>query len=147
MNALLSLLQSIQLHSQQLLDCLKLEKQSLDNNQIEQLSEIAEQKQVLIDQLQKLDKQRSASCAEKDFNTFITDSNNPALTDQWNITRKTISDCQQQNEVNGRLLKKRSEINQDILTILTGRNQQADQTYDAQGSQTNSASLLNGIKA
>lgn len=147
MTALLSLLQNIQNHSQQLLDCLKQEKQSLDNDQLEQLNEISAQKQVLINQLNKLDQQRTANCPDKDFNSFIANSNNSLLINQWDLTLKVISNCQHQNEINGRLLNKRSEINKDILTILTGRNQQADKTYDAQGNQTSNTSLLNGIKA
>lgn len=147
MNALLSLLQHIQKHSQLLLNCLDQEKQSLDNNQLEQLNEISAQKQDLVNQLQELDQQRSEHCPENDFNTFIANTNNQALINQWDATRKIIVSCQQQNEINGRLLIKRSEINKDILTILTGRNQAADQTYDAQGSQVKNTSLLNGIKA
>jgi len=147
MTALLSLLINIQQHSQQLSDCLKLEKLALDNNQLENLNEISSQKQSLLKQLEQLDKQRTASSPDKNFNEFIANSNNQTLIHQWQTTLESIASCQQQNEINGRLLNKRSQINQDILSILTGRSQQADETYNAQGSQTNKASLLNGIKA
>jgi len=147
MTALLSLLINIQQHSQQLFDCLKLEKLALDNNQLEKLNEISSQKQALLKQLEQLDKQRAASSADKNFNEFIANSNNQALIHQWQTTRQSIAACQQQNEINGRLLNKRSQINQDILSILTGRSQQADETYNAQGNQTSNASLLSGIKA
>jgi len=147
MTDLPSLLQNIQNFSQQLLDCLKLEKQMLDNNQLQELTEISNQKQTLLEQLNQLDKLRAATAAGKNFNAFITDSKNQPLIKQWNSTRKIIAACQQQNEINGRLLHKRSLINQDILCILSGRDQQADETYNAHGNQVGSASLFNGIKA
>lgn len=147
MTALLSLLQNIQQQSQQLLDCLQQEKLALKNNQLEELSEISNQKLALLDQLEQLDKQRSASSANENFNDFVANSNNTGLISQWDVCRKTIAECQKQNEINGRLINKRSQMNQDILSILSGRKQQADETYNAKGNQTNNASLLNGIKA
>jgi len=147
MTDLLSLLQNIQNLSQQLLDCLLLEKQALDNNQLQELTEISNQKQTLLEQLDQLDKRRAANTTDKNFNTFIANSKNQPLIKQWNATRKLIAACQQQNEINGRLLNRRSMVNQDILSILSGRNQQADETYNAHGNQVGNASLFNGIKA
>lgn len=72
MNTLLSLLLSIQQHSQQLLDCLMLEKQALDNEQLERLNKLAGQKQALIDQLQDLDQQRAAISGKENFNQYIS---------------------------------------------------------------------------
>jgi flagellar biosynthesis protein FlgN len=147
MTALLSLLQKIQLHSQQLLDCLKQEKLVLDGNQLDKLNDISSNKQILLDQLEQLDKQRAANSTNENFNNFIARSNDKTLIHQWQLTRQSIIDCQQQNEINGRLLNKCSQINHDILSIFSGRNQQADETYDATGNQTGNASLFNGVKA
>jgi len=147
MTALLSLLKNIQQHSQQLIDCLKQEKLALNENHLDKLNEISSEKQLLLDQLSQLDKQRAASSANENFNEFITNSNNQPLIKQWDLTRQTISECQQLNEINGRLINKRSQINQDILSILSGRNEQADETYNAKGSQSNQGSLLGGVKA
>lgn len=147
MTALLSLLASIQQYSQQLHDCLIQEKQALDANQYEHLCELASEKQSLVDQLQALDKQRVANSPDADFNDFIANSNDPSLIKQWEHTQKIIRLCQQQNEVNGRLLYKRNKINQETIAILSGRDKQTAQTYDAQGGQINSSSMLDGIKA
>ena len=147
MTALLSLLQNIQQHSQKLLDLLAQEKLALDNDQLERLNEISNQKQSLLTQLNQLDKQRAASSTDKNFNDFIANSNNQALINQWKVTRKVIAECQQQNVINGRLIHKRSQINKDILSILSGRSEQDCETYNAQGNQAASASLLGGIKA
>lgn len=147
MTALLSLLKSIQQHSQQLNDCLQLEKKALDANQYERLCELAIEKQSLLDQLQALDGQRATSVSDKDFNTFIANSNDQTLISQWGRTREIIRLCQQQNEVNGRLLYKRNKLNQETIAILSGRDKQTAQTYNAQGGQSNSNSMLDGIKA
>ncbi|VAW63648.1 hypothetical protein MNBD_GAMMA08-733 [hydrothermal vent metagenome] len=147
MTALLSLLQNIQQHSQQLLDFLNQEKRALNNNELQNLNEIAMQKQAIVDQLNQLDKQRESYSSSKNFNQFIKNSNDKSLIKQWDITRNAIASCQKQNEINGRLLNKRSKINQDILTIMTGRDQPADETYNAAGNQTHGTSLLSGIKA
>lgn len=147
MTALLSLLKNIQQHSQQLVNCLKQEKLALNKNQLEKLNEISSEKQVLLDQLNQLDKQRAANSTNENFNDFIANSNNQPLIEQWDLTRQSITECQQLNEINGRLINKRSQINQDILSILSGRNEQADETYNSKGSQSSNASLLGGIKA
>jgi len=147
MTALLSLLKSIQQHSQQLLQSLRQEKQALDNNQYEQLNQLALQKQATLEQLQELDRQRAAYAADKDFNQYIAESRNPALSRQWETTRQAIRECQQQNEINGRLLSKRAQFNQDILAILSGRNETVTPLYNAQGNPDNHASLLGSIKA
>jgi len=147
MSTLLSLLQNIQQQNQQLLDCLIREKKSLDKNQLEELVDISNQKQILLEQLNELDKQRAANSCDKNFDAFIIKSNDQQLKAQWKTTRKSIIACQQQNEINGRLINKRSLMNQDILSILSGRNQQSDNTYNAKGNQTSKSSLFNGIKA
>jgi len=147
MTTLLALLQNIQQLCQQLLNCLEQEKSALDTNQADNLLTLSSQKQTLVDQLTLLDKQRMSFSTHKNFDSFIADSNNQKLIAQWNFSRESIAACQQQNEINGRLLNKRSQINQEILSIFSGQPQQRDETYNAQGNQTNRSSLFNGIKA
>lgn len=147
MTALLSLLENIQQKSQQLIECLQQEKLALDNSQYEQLCEIAINKEALVETLQTLDKERSALCPEKNFNQYIADSENQPLIKLWQVTRQLIAECQQQNEINGRLLNRQNTINQETMSILSGRDQNSSQTYNAQGSQANNNSLLGGIKA
>ncbi len=147
MTALLSLLQNIQQQSTLLLNCLKQEKLALNDNQLEKLTEISTQKLTLLEKLDQLDKQRIASSPDKNFNDFINSSKNSTLIKQWQETRQCIAKCQQQNEINGRLINKRSQINMDTLSIITGRGKREETTYNAQGNQSSQASLFNGIKA
>lgn len=146
MTTLLSLLQLIEKHSQQLHECLLQEKQALEASQYERLCELSTEKQTLVDQLQGLDSQREAFAPDEGFNTYIENSANSSLIGQWDKTREVIRLCQQQNEVNGRLLFKRNKLNQETLAILSGRDKPASQTYNAQGGQAQNNSLLTGIK-
>lgn len=147
MTHLLSLLQSIQQHSQQLKACLEQEKQALDDQQYDQLILISEKKQVLLEQLTDLETQRANLSPGVQFNEFIASSGNTTLIRQWNNTRGIIARCQQQNAINGRLLNRQQQVNQDLISLLSGRKRQTEQTYNAQGSQGSSTSLLGDIKA
>jgi len=159
---MLSLLQSIDKHSRELLKHLKQEKQTLDNQDFEQLKQLANNKQTLLDKLQLLDAQRDKKfssllqqshksekkTSDENFNSYITSTHNTALINQWAATRKSIAECQQQNEVNGRILRKQGRLNLEMLSILTGANQQhSAQTYTADGVQPGSSSLFNGVEA
>ena len=147
MNTLLSLLQTIEQHSQTLLDCLKLEKKALEKNEFKQLNELTNKKQGMLDLLQQLDKQRATHSNGDDFNAYIANSKNQALITQWDKSRKLLTQCQQRNEVNGRLLNRYSQMNHDLLSMLTGNNQQSAQTYNAQGNQNTNTSLFDGVSA
>jgi len=147
METLLSLLKSIQQDSQLLLDCLKQEKQLLDSHQLDKLATVSSKKQQLIIQLNQLDSQRKNYSTNADFNHFITLSKNAELISQWKVSRKIISACQKQNNINGKIIQRHGRINQDILSIITGQSLAEDKTYNAQGTQTRSNSLLNEIKA
>jgi len=146
MTSLLSLLQLIEKHSLQLHECLLQEKQALDASQYEWLCELSTEKQSLVEQLQGLDQQREAFAPGEDFNTYIASSAEPALISQWDKSREVIRLCQQQNEVNGRLLFKRNQLNLETLAILSGRDKPSSQTYNAQGGQAQNNSMLTGIK-
>ncbi len=145
---LLSLLKNIQQQSLELLEQLKQEKQALDDNQTEKLRDISTQKQRQLEQLQALEHQRTGYISSNtDFNQLIASSKNQALIKQWSETRGAIKNCQQQNEINGRILHKQGQMNLDILSILTGHSQHSEQTYSSNGSQSRSSSLFDGIKA
>ncbi len=147
MKNLLSLLSKIQIHSQLLLDCLNLEKQALDTNTLDGLNDIAEKKTILFKELESLNKQRKENSSDKDFNQYLLNTKDQKLINQWSICEKIISACKKQNEINGRIINRYSQSNQDVLSIITGRKQSKDDTYNSQGNQTRNTSLLNDIKA
>jgi len=147
MNALLSLVTSIHTQSKLLLDSLTQEKLALDNKSFEELTELAPKKQHIIDQLNSLEQQCAAQCPDKNIDAFIKSSNSSPLKSVWENTQALLKNCKQQNEVNGLLINRHSKINNDILGMLTGNQQQAGQTYNAQGNQTSNNSILNNIEA
>jgi len=145
MTASLSQIQQLNQHSQQLLSCLQLEKQALDQQDYTALSTLAIDKQQFVDQLQHLHQQIQSTYASGTIDSAIANSNDRKLISLWDETQKTIRSCHQQNEVNGLLINRSSQINKDMLSILTGK-KEASSTYNAQGSQTGSNSLLNDIQ-
>lgn len=147
MTALLSLISTMHEYSQQLISCLNEEKNALDKQLYDELSVLAPKKQLIIDKLHNVEEQCIDICAGNDISKYIEESGENSLQTIWNSTQKLLQDCRKSNEVNGLLINRHSIINQDILTLLTGNQQQSGQTYNAQGSQTSSSSILNNIEA
>jgi len=147
MTALLSLISTMHEHSQQLFACLNEEKNALDNQAYDELSELAPNKQLIIDKLHNIEQQCIEACAGHDVNKYIKNSGKRSLQTIWDSTQKLLQDCRKSNEINGLIIHKHSIMNQDILTLLTGNQQQSGQTYNAQGNQSNNNSILNNIEA
>ena len=147
MTALLSLISALHEHSQQLIACLNEEKDALDNQAYDELSALAPKKQLIIDKLSSIEQQCIDACSGNDINKYIKESGKRSLQTIWDSTQKLLQDCRKSNEINGLIINKQSIINQDVLTLLTGNQQQGGQTYNAQGNQTNNNSILNNIEA
>ena len=147
MTALLSLISTMHEYSQQLISCLNEEKNALDKQSFDELSVLAPKKQLIIDKLHSVEQQCIDICAGNDISKYIEESGKRSLQTIWESTQKLLQDCRKSNEVNGLLINRHSTINQDMLTLLTGNQQQSGQTYNAQGSQKNSNSILNNIEA
>ncbi len=147
MTALLSLISTMHEYSQQLISCLNEEKNALDKQAFDELSELAPKKQLIIDKLRNVEQQCIDICSGNDISKYIESSGKRSLQTIWHSTQELLKDCRRLNEVNGLLINKHSNINQDMLTLLTGNQQQSGQTYNAQGSQANSNSILNNIEA
>jgi flagella synthesis protein FlgN len=144
-NDMHQLLGKIATASTALLQCLNKEHEALSLNQLDTLIPLAEQKQQLVSQLDQLDQQRQSSCQRVDFITHLNnlDAN---LAANWQSVTQTIKKCQQQNEVNGRLLNRRNALAKETLEIFTGRKLNDSHTYGADGLQTGSASIVTNVK-
>jgi len=132
---MLSLLQSINTHSKALLTLLKQEKQALDHHNFEQLNQLASSKQNLLDKLQLLDTQREKKISppHKQGHKQKKQNSDESFTAYIASTR---------------ILRKQSQLNLEMLSVLTGANQQhSAQTYTADGVQSTHSSLFNGVKA
>ena len=127
-----ALFENIETCTDQLYQCLSDEHDALRNNQYEIIMSLAEQKQSLVSQLDELDQQRLQLSGNTDFTKFLALSS-PQLSQAWQALREKIQRCQQQNEVNGRILKRRNQIARETLNIITGRCNEDETTYGPGG--------------
>lgn len=149
LSQLQSQVQALFEQSQLLHDYLLQEKQALEQQDYTQLLEIAPRKQQQVETLQQLEQNCKQLCGSQSIHSRIMQAADPSLIQLWNNTQKLVKHCQQQNEVNGLLIQRSSQINQATLCILTGKSPQQEhgQTYNAKGSQHSGNSILNDIKA
>ncbi len=149
LSQLQSQVQALFEQSQLLHDYLLQEKQSLEQQDYSQLLEIAPRKQQQVETLQQLEQNCKQLCGSQGIHSRIMQTADHSLIQLWNNTQKLIKNCQQQNDVNGLLIQRSSQINQATLGILTGKSplEEHGQTYNAQGSQHSGNSILNDIQA
>ncbi len=149
LSQLQSQVQALFEQSQLLHDYLLQEKQALDQQDYSQLLEIAPRKQQQVETLQQLEQNCKQLCGSQSIHSRIMQAADRPLIQLWNNTQKLVKNCQQQNDVNGLLIQRSSQINQATLSILTGKSPQQEhgQTYNAKGSQHSGNSILNDIKA
>lgn len=149
LSQLQSQVQALFEQSQLLHDCLLQEKQALDQQDYALLLEIAPRKQQQVETLQQLEQNCKKLCDSQSIHSRIMQTADRSLIQLWNNTQKLIKNCQQQNDVNGLLIQRSSQVNQATLSILTGTSPQQEhgQTYNASGSQNKRNSILNDIQA
>jgi len=141
-----NILEQINDLSRQLYQCLIKEHDALSINKIDKLIPISEQKQILITQLDELDKQRLSLSDKKDFMSFLK-SIDARLVSYWEAAKKSAKKCKQQNEINGLLLQRRNIIAKETLEIFTGRKLTTNTTYGPDGLTNHSSSLVTNVKA
>lgn len=129
-----TLLEQIEIRTSELHQCLIEEHAALSNNHYDNLVTIAEQKKVLVDELNQLDQQRQQMAGSSDFMSFLQQTDpGQTLSKQWQQLSEKIRSCQQQNDINGRLLSRRSNITEEMLNLFTGRKTTEDTTYGPNG--------------
>lgn len=147
MPELLSLISTMHEYSQNLIACLNKEKDALDTQDYDVLSELAPEKQIIIDQLHTIEQECISVCGGINISKYIDTTGKMSLKTIWDSTQKLLKDCRHKNEVNGLLINRHRHINKDMLMLLTGNQQQTGQTYNSKGNQTGNSSILNKIEA
>ncbi len=141
--SLKSVLEEIDHSAKQLLNCLHDELKALNDKQYESLITIAEDKQQLVNQLNKLDNKRREFDASKQFGDYLLHQDpSGELGRYWNSVRDNIQKCQQQNTVNGRLLQRNHRLSQETISLLSGKPINNDATYGPNGLRLGQRSLL-----
>lgn len=140
------ILDQIASSSAELLQCLIKEHQALSLHQVDELLPLSEQKQQLVTTLDQLDQQRKNACNHSDFIAFLNDLD-PSLTKDWLLATGIIKKCQQQNDVNGRLLARRNALARETLEIFTGKKLSGPNTYGSDGLQSGQSSFVTNVEA
>ncbi len=143
------ILTQIATFSEQLKDILMKEFETLNKQDFDQLMSLTSQKQHLLTELEKCEQQRiELSNSHHSFKDYLQQQDNAkALLTQWQDIREQLKACREQNEINGRLLHKKQQLSDDMLSLLNGQQNQSPATYEADGSQHKSASILGNTQA
>ena len=140
------ILVQIEATSTELLQCLIKEHDALSLNQLDKLIDLSDQKQQLVNRLEQLDQQRQATCGQTEFISYLNQLDSK-LASYWRTVSQSIKKCQQQNEINGRILNRRNSLVRETLEIFTGRKLNSGNTYDAKGLQSGNESIVTNVEA
>ncbi len=143
------ILTDIMRFTDQLEQILKQEFETLEQQDFDQLMALTSQKQKLVEQLDALEKQRQQlSAGHESFKDYLQQQVEAKdLRKQWNIIRQKLQQCREQNEINGRLLQKKQQLSGEMLDLLSGKQNNAPATYEADGTQQKSGSILGDTQA
>ena len=141
-NKLLPLLQEISSYLSQLLAALKNEHQALSENNMQAIESIANEKILLMEHLEDLNKERRLILEAAGLNLTATgiddffQNNNSPRAQQMNTAWKEISglttECEKQNNINGIIIESNKRHTETALSILQGK-QQSSELYSKKG--------------
>ena len=133
--------------SRELKLCLEKENMALTSKNFDELLSIAEAKQLLVEQLNELDKQRASFSSTPDFSRYLKNIDPEGqLSRQWKAIQSNIAECQHKNEVNGRLLQRQNRLNRETMELLTGRKLSQETTYGPDGMQSGHKPMLQNLE-
>lgn len=125
---------AIEQNTDQLLACLIKELEVLNTHNYNDLVDIANEKQTLVQMLDDLDKNRQALSPAENYNQYLQQMDNSGrLLNEWKQLLDKIKQCNQQNEINGRLINRMNQISRETLDLITGHNSNSDVTYSPEG--------------
>lgn len=130
-----------------LLHTLEKEQEALQERDHEQLRELLEEKTALLNTLDAGSVQRAEILRELQqpndqyaWESLIDAMGDHDLKDHWTSLKDTIADCQQLNEVNGKIIARSQQSVQSLMQILRGDNGQQN-LYTSSGTTNNSGRL------
>lgn len=139
---LIPLLNEISSYLNQLLNALVNEHDALSNNNLPKIESIAQEKIILMEHLEDLDKERRSLLKSSGFDLNSTDldelfQNNsspraPLMKSAWEQISKLTRACDRQNNINGIIIENNKRHTENALSILQGR-QQTTELYSNKG--------------
>lgn len=145
---ILPLLQEISSYLQQLLNALNNEHKALSENDLQSVQTIAEEKILLMEHLEDLNKERRTllETAGLDITStgiadFFQNSNSPRAPQMkalWEAISTLSSQCEKQNNINGIVIEANKRHTENALSILQGK-QQKTELYSKKGASIKSS--------
>lgn len=131
-------------HTTELCAVLEKEKQVLIDREFEALSKLATEKQTLLDKVEQNNKQKLAILSpfangetqESLLNTFVKQYGEAAALKFKALNQKLddkLAQCREQNAVNGQVIVRNLSNNKELLSILTGKQNNEGDLYNALG--------------
>jgi flagellar biosynthesis/type III secretory pathway chaperone len=133
--------------TKQMMLCLDRENACLVTRQYQQLIETAEHKQQLAEQLEQQDLQRQQLAAGIPFEQYLMAQGDQSAQRCWEAIGYNVKLCAEKNQINGRLLQRQHQITQATIATITGRGDNSNRVYDANGQTSAQTSLLPNIEA
>lgn len=136
----------------QLLALLAQEQKSLIANKVHEIEKLIDLKSSLLQQINLVAKNRYAALAERQFEAnengmlnWVLAQSNQVISDQWDIFQNILVDAKELNRLNGELIAKHSNRNEQMLHNLRnafqsndvyGKNGQTQSNHTKRGSLT-----------
>ncbi|VAW97415.1 hypothetical protein MNBD_GAMMA23-920 [hydrothermal vent metagenome] len=136
------LLEDIANYLEQLFHALENEYTALSNNDLQAIESIAQEKTILMEQLEDLNKERHTlleaaglNLSENGIDDFLNSStlaDNPVLKTLWGNISSLSKQCEKQNNINGIIIENNKRHTENALSILQGK-QQTTELYSSKG--------------
>ncbi len=150
------LLEDIANYLEQLFHALENEYQALSDNNLPAIEAIAQEKVLLMEQLEDLNKERRLLLEEAGLNLSATGidnffnsstiNNNPSLKTLWGSISTLSTQCEKQNNINGIIIDNNKRHTENALSILQGK-QQTTELYSSKGQSIKMAKKQTLIRA
>lgn len=123
-----------------LLQLLEQEREALKNRDVDKLEDIIQNKSANLIHLEQSAKLRSAWVAKQQkpsekadvvWQTLVR-ATKPDMLREWEEFRTLLRECQEQNEINGKLLARNQQVFARLLAIVRGKDS-TDPLYNAKG--------------
>jgi len=136
------LLEDIANYLEQLFHALENEYQALSDNNLPAIETVAQEKVLLMEQLEDLNKERRLLLEEAELNLSATGidnffnsstiNNNPSLKTLWGSISTLSTQCEKQNNINGIIIDNNKRHTENALSVLQGK-QQTTELYSSKG--------------
>jgi len=151
-----SLLHEIASYLEQLHAALNTEHKALSENNITDIQTIAQEKIILMEHLEDLDKERRLVLEKAGLNLSATgiedyfqqssSTSAPELKSLWETIAHLSKQCEQQNDVNGIIIESNRRHTENALSILQGK-QQNTELYTSKGKSVKASGKQTLIRA